>query len=192
MPRPKRTLAEVDTNAEPATAAKKASTGRGKAKGKENEVPVTKKSPVAKAAAKKPTVPKAKKTTSKKLKVVEATSKKPKVIEDNSERIPVPIAATMIQNALRATAASERAKDNETDALVSQNAPTTEMAGHREKVNAESAKAATAANPDAEPDDVIAFLNAKEHIPPQASKGTNKASVSDHIHRRVLSAYQHS
>lgn len=141
MPRPKRTLAEVDTNAEPATAPKKALTGRGKAKGKENEVPVTKKAPVARAAAKKPTASKASKAPVAKAaakkpavsKAKKATSKTTKVIEDNSERIPVPIAATMIQNALRAKAASEKAKDNETDALVSQNAPTTEVAGHTVK-----------------------------------------------------------
>ena len=116
MPRPKRTLAEVDTNVEPAPAAKKALTGRGKAKGKENEVPVTKKAPVAKAAAKKSTASKAKKVPSKKA-------------IDNTDKIPVPIAANMILNALRAKkAASDKAKDNRTDSPVPQIAPTVEVA----------------------------------------------------------------
>ena len=73
MPRPKRTLAEVDTNTEPATAAKKALTGRGKAKGKGNEVPVMK-APVVRAAAKKSTASKAKKATNKKAKDNETDS----------------------------------------------------------------------------------------------------------------------
>ncbi len=91
MPRPKRTLAEVDTNTEPATAAKKALTGRGKAKGKENEVPVTKKAPVAKAATKKSTASKAKKATNKKAKDNETDSPVSQIpptaeVADNGEK----------------------------------------------------------------------------------------------------------
>ena len=91
MPRPKRTLAEVDTNTEPATAAKKALTGRGKAKGKENEVPVMKKAPVVKAAAKKSTASKAKKATNKKAKDNETDSPVSQIpptveIADNGEK----------------------------------------------------------------------------------------------------------
>ena len=182
MPRPKRALAEVDTNTEPATAAKKALTGRGKAKGKENEVPVTKKAPVVKAATKKPTASRAKK----------ATSKKTKANEDNSERIPVPIAATMIQNALRAKAAREKAKDNGTDALISQNAPTAEVADNREEADAESAKAAAAAKSNDQPNDGIAFPKSNKSVQPSAPKVTTKASVSNHIHTRVLATDQHS
>ena len=182
MPRPKRTLAEVDTNAEPATAAKKALTGRGKAKGKENEVPETKKAPVAKAATEKPIASKAKK----------ATSKKTKIIEDNSERIPFPIAATMIQNALRAKAASERAKDHETDALISQNAPTAEVADNREEADAESAKATAAAKSNDQPNDGIAFPKSKQSVQPSAPKATTKASVSNHIHTSLLPTDQRS
>ena len=179
MPRPKRALAEVDTNTEPATAAKKALTGRGKAKGKENEVSVTKKAPVVKAATKKPTASKAKK----------ATSKKTKANEDNSERIPVPIAATMIQNALRAKAAREKAKDNGTDALIFQNAPTAEVADNREEADAESAKAAAAAKSNDQPNDGIAFPKSNKSVQPSAPKVTTKASVR---HTRVLATDQHS
>lgn len=114
MPRPKRTLAEVDTNAEPATAAKKALTGRGKAKGKENEVPVTRKAPVAKAAAKKPTVSKAKKATSKKAAGNETN---PEVEVLLTDKIPVAKAATKKPTASKAKkatkATSNKANDKE-------------------------------------------------------------------------------
>ena len=171
MPRPKRTLAEVDTNAEPATVAKKALTGRGKAKGKENEVPVTKKAPVAKAAAKKSTASKATKAPSKKAKVLV------------TDKIPVPIAATMIQNALRAKAASEKAKDNRTDSPVPQIAPTVEVADIGEMADAESAKAVAAAvKSNDKTNDGAALPKSNKSIQPSVPKGTTKASVSNAIH----------
>ena len=91
MPRPKRTLAEVDTNTEPATAAKKVLTGRGKAKGKENEIPVTKKAPLVKAASKKSTASKAKKATNKKARDNETNSPVSQIapmveVADNGEK----------------------------------------------------------------------------------------------------------
>ena len=188
MPRPKRALAEVDTNTEPTTAAKKALTGRGKAKGKENEVPVTKKVPVAKAAAKKPTVSKAKKATSKKANDNETNSEVEVLVTDKG---PVPIAATMTQNALKAKkAASAKAKDSETDSPVSQNAPTVEVAYNGENADAKSAKAAAAAKANDKKNDGMALPKANKSIPLAASKGTTKASVSKDIHTRVLPANQ--
>ena len=177
MPRPKRTLAEVDTNAVTARAAKKPLTGRGKAKGMENEVPVTKNAPVAKAATKKPTTAKAKK----------AMGKKANDNEDNSERIPVPLAAIMIQNALAAKkAASEKAKGNETDSPVSQNAPMVYVADNGKRAAAESpgAAAATAVESN-DNDDGSVIPKSKKPIPPSTSKGTTKASVSYDLHTEV-------
>ena len=180
MPRPKRTLAEVDPNAEPATVAKKALTGRGKAKGKENEVPVTKKAPVAKAAAKKSTASKAMKAPSKKAKDNKTKSKNEVLVTD---KIPVPIAATMIQNALRAKAASEKAKDNWTDSPVPQSAPTVEVADIGEMADAESAKAvAAAAKSNDKANDGIALPKSNKSIQPSVPKGTTKASVSNATH----------
>lgn len=184
MPRPKRTLAEVDTNAEPPTAAKKALTGRGKAKGKENEVPVTKKAPVAKAAVKKSTASKAtkaKKATNKKSKDNETKSENEVLVTD---KIPVPIAATMIPNALSAKkAASEKAKDNRTDSPVPQTAPTVEVADIGEMADAESAKAvAAAAKSNDKANDGIVLPKSNKSIQPSVPKGTTKASVSNAIH----------
>ena len=214
MPRPKRTLAEVDTNAVIAPAAKKPLTGRGKAKGKENEVPVTKKAPVAKAATKTPTASKAKKAKKamgKKandnednsertplplaatmiqnaLAAKKAASDAAKDNEDNSERIPVPLAATMIQNALAAKkAASEKAKGNETDSPVSQNAPMVDVADNGKRAAAESAgaAAATTAVESNDNDDGSVIPKSKKPIPPSTSKGTTKASVSYDLHTEV-------
>ena len=183
MPRPKRTLAEVDTNAVTAPAAKKALT-RGKAKGKENEVPVTKKAPVAKAATKKPTASKAKKAMSKKGNDNEDN-------EDNSERIPFPLAATMIQNALAAKqAASDKARGNETDSSVSQNAPTVEIANPGGKADAEPASvmAATAVESNDNENNGSVMPKSTKPIPPSTSKGATKASVSNNLHTDVLPA----
>ena len=149
MPRPKRTLAEVDTNTEPATTAKKALTGRGRAKGKENDVPVTKNAPVAKSATTKSTASKAKKATSKK------------------------------------------AKDNKTDPPVSQNAPTVEVADNGEKAKAAPANATTAVKSNDKENDGTALPKSKKSIPPSASKGATKASVSNDIHTRVLPTDQY-
>ena len=210
MPRPKRTLAEVDTNAVTAPAAKKPLTGRGKAKGKENEVPVTKKAPVAKAATKKPTASKAKKAMGKKandnednseriplplaatmiqnaLAAKKAASDAAKDNEDNSERIPLPLAATMIQNALAAKkAASEKAKGNETDSPVSQNAPMVDIADNGKRAAAESAGAAAATAVESNDNDHGSVIpKSKNPIPPSTSKGTTKASVSYNLHTEV-------
>ena len=181
MPRPKRTLAEVDTNTEPAPAAKKALTGRGKAKGKENEVPMTKKAPITRAATKKSTASKAKKAPSKKAKDNETMLENEALVTD---KIPVPIAATIIQNALRAKkAASEKAKDNRTDSPVPQIAPAVEVADIDEMADAESVKAvAAAAESNDKTNDGIALPKPNKSIQPSAPKGTTKASVSFAIH----------
>ncbi|KAK0509296.1 hypothetical protein JMJ35_008667 [Cladonia borealis] len=175
MPRPKRTLAEVDTNTEPAPAAKKALTGRGKAKGKENEVPMTKKAPITRAATKKSTASKAKKAPSKKAKDNDTMSENEALVTD---KIPVPIAATIIQNALRAKkAASEKAKDNRTDSPVPQIAPAVEVADIGEIAEAESAKAVTAAaKSNAEKNDGVALPKSKKSVPASKSKSATKAS----------------
>ena len=181
MPRPKRTLAEVDINAVTAPVAKKPLAGRGKAKGKENEVPVTKKTPVAKAATKKPTVSKGKK----------AMRKKANDNEDKSERIPLPLAAIMIQNALAAKkAASDQARDKETDSSVSQNAPTVEIADHGGKADAEpaSAVAATAVESNENENDGPVMPKTTKPIPPSTSKRTTTASVSNGLDTDVLPA----
>ena len=181
MPRAKRTLAEVDTNVEPAPAMKKALTGRDKAKGKENEVPVTKKAPITKAASMKSTASKAKKAPSKKAKDNEILSENEVPVTDKT---PVPLAAAIIQNAPRAKkAASDKAKDNRTDSPVPQIAPTAEVADNGEMTGAESVKAvAAAAKFSGKTNDGIALPKSTKSIQPSAPKGTTKASVSNAIH----------
>lgn len=194
MPRPKRTLAEVDTNAEPVTTAKKPMTGRGKAKGKENEVPVTKKAPVAKATTKKSIASKAKKATNKKAKDTEPNSENELLVTDTTDRIPVPMAATMILNVLRAKkAASEKSKDNETDSAVPQIAPTVEVADVGEKADVESAKAvAAAAQSNDKTNEGIALPKSTKSVPASKSKSATKVRVSNDMITIVLHADQRS